>query len=415
MPAVPTATSVPPIGPAVPKLRSSCDSCGNAKVKCDRDRPKCGRCATLGLPCVYGLSRHFGKPPRKRLTTDLDEGTARCKKRTTRVDQSRSNYIALDYTRPQSMNDSGQLVLSNPTTDIPSSTSDLSNPLRLDEQSQFISAFSPSLFFDEWPQLENFEFGIDIPSVAKSPATEARPSASALEPINSRIDSTSRKPHSCPRESYEIFRDLICPAPDLHAPEANSDPVSARLDQVLCCTRNAIDRLSQLLRCPCASSGHRVMVHASSIARILMWYQQAAGWTCSNAWQSRPLALASSPTSGSASPSSPPSYDTGASTDTISTPTLAQCTGFVVEHVPVSMGAFSIEDQNMQAAFKTRLVLSELKRTASLIELFISQGSCEPSANGIAGLHTHLGTWLRSEHSRTVETLTAKLSALNDI
>ncbi|KAF2811742.1 uncharacterized protein BDZ99DRAFT_518993 [Mytilinidion resinicola] len=413
MPASPTTFTVPPTGPGAPKLRSSCDSCGTAKVKCDRNQPECGRCATLGLACVYGLSRHFGKPPRKRPAIVLDEGAARCKKRTTHIDESRNHHIASDYTQPQSFNQSGQLEFSNSTPDMHSSTSGLVNPLRMDEQDQFSSAIFPSLFLDEWPQMDGFGFGLEIPSVPKSSATEGRLSASALEPVNSmRMDTASHKSHSCPRESYEVFRDLICPAPDLHVPEAHSDPVSAQLDQVLCFTRNAIDRLTQILRCPCASSGHRVMVHASTISRILMWYQQAAGWTCR---PSQPLGLVNSPTSSSVSPYSPPSYDTAADTDTVSTPTLAQCTGFVVEHVPVSMGTFSIEDQNMQAAIRTQLVLSELKKMANLIDLFTSQDSCESSASGIAGLHAHLGAWLRSEHSRTVRILTTRLSALNDI
>lgn len=49
-----------------PKLRSSCDACGAAKVRCDKTQPRCGRCAAGGLTCVYGLSRKFGKAPRKK-------------------------------------------------------------------------------------------------------------------------------------------------------------------------------------------------------------------------------------------------------------------------------------------------------------------------------------------------------------
>lgn len=414
MPVSPTTTTVPPLGPGGPKLRSSCDSCGRAKVKCDRNQPECGRCATLGLACVYGLSRQFGKPPRKRPATDL-EATARCKKRAAYIDESRNHRTALGYVQPQSLNESGQLKFSNSATDITSSISGLTNTLRMEEQNQFSSAFFTPLFLDEWPQLDSFGVGLEIPSVPKSSATEDRLSACALEPVNSvRMGSASHQSHSCPRESYEILRDLICPSPYLHAPEADSDPVSAQLDQVLRCTRNAIDRLTRLLRCPCGRSGHRVMVHASIVSRILLWYQQAAGWTYSNTWPPRPLALVNSPTSSSGSPSSPPPYVTAADTDTISTPTLAQSTGFVVEHVPVSMGTFSIEDQNVQAAFRDQLVLSELKRTTSLIDLFTSQDSCESSTNGIAGLYTHLGAWLRSEHSRTVRILTTRLSALNE-
>lgn len=53
--------------PRQPKLRSSCDRCGAAKLKCDRGRPQCGRYIPLGLDCVYGVSRKMRKPARERL------------------------------------------------------------------------------------------------------------------------------------------------------------------------------------------------------------------------------------------------------------------------------------------------------------------------------------------------------------
>ena len=116
--------------------------------------------------------------------------------------------------------------------------------------------------------------------------------------------------------------------------------------------------------------------------------------------------------SSSSSPLQP--SETAIGTSTTSPPSLVQATGFAVEHVPVSMGTFSIEDQNVQAAFRNQLVLSELKETANLIDIFISQDSGESSASGVAGLYSQLGAWLRSEHSRTVRTLKSRLNTLNE-
>ena len=45
----------PPVG-AAPQLRSSCDACNAAKVKCSKGRPQCRRCEARQLPCVYGIS-----------------------------------------------------------------------------------------------------------------------------------------------------------------------------------------------------------------------------------------------------------------------------------------------------------------------------------------------------------------------
>ena len=393
-------------GLPAPKLRSSCDSCGTAKVKCDRGRPECSRCATLGLTCVYGLSHKFGKPPRKRPGADLEATTEKriCSSCTT---ESRDNHKIMNFEEPQSVNELTQATFSGLVTDILPYSCGITTASGINEHNQLTETFYPSLLLEEWPQLDSLGAGLEVPS------------ASALKPTSAvSTRSGSHESHSCPRESYEIFRDLICPSPSLHAPESNSVTASAQLDQVLHFNRNAIDRLSKLLECRCAKSGHRAMVHASIISRILIWYQQAAGWTRSSSWGPRPSTLADSSTSchvlssPSSSPSPPPS-GTAAGTSTTSLPSLVQTTGFAVEHVPVSVGTFSIEDQNMQAAFRNQLILSELKKTGSLIDIFISQDSGESSTNSVTSLYSHLGAWLRSEHSRTVRILRSRLSALN--
>ncbi|KAF9631941.1 hypothetical protein BFW01_g2803 [Lasiodiplodia theobromae] len=48
-----------------PKIRSSCDACQAAKIKCGQERPSCQRCCTQGTECVYGISRRMGRPKSK--------------------------------------------------------------------------------------------------------------------------------------------------------------------------------------------------------------------------------------------------------------------------------------------------------------------------------------------------------------
>ncbi|RYP11071.1 hypothetical protein DL765_007890 [Monosporascus sp. GIB2] len=43
------------------KLRASCDSCNEAKVRCSQTKPTCARCARKGSSCIYGLSRRSHK------------------------------------------------------------------------------------------------------------------------------------------------------------------------------------------------------------------------------------------------------------------------------------------------------------------------------------------------------------------
>jgi hypothetical protein len=443
-----------------PKLRASCEGCGTAKVRCDRGQPKCSRCVALGLTCVYGISRKFGKPPRKRPSACLDVSNGFLHaKRVTRGAQSCENHITMGLEQSPSVNKPAQpqLSSSDPQTDIlplPSGlnstasiqscdnrttigamksqtakeaallkTSDLAidvlsvpshinNTSSIYEQNQLDSNFITPLPLDEWAEFDIWGPSLEFPSFSN----DSRLPNSASEPVNNLSASfDSPESHSCPRGSYELFRDLICPSPFLHAPEANVDTVSARLDEVLHFNSDAINRLRLLLKCPCAKSGHRIMVHASIISRILIWYQQAAGCTGSSSLDSRPSAVAASSPSGSASSSSPPPSWVTADhkNDTASPPTLVQSTGFAVAQVPVSMGTFNIEDENMQDAFRNQLVLSELRKAANVIDLFTSQHSGECSDNGVAGLYSHLGIWLRSEHTKTVRMLRARLGTLN--
>lgn len=413
MPTSPTPTTAPLPGPEVPKLRSSCNGCGTAKVKCDRGQPECARCVALNLTCVYGRSRQFGKPSRKRPGAKLDASTGlSCKKRAIWTPGNCDNHTTMEFGQPQSLNEPEQLNFSDMVTDILPMPSGISPTLNINEQKQLGPALFMPMSFDEWPQLDLLGAGIDIPCMPKASAPDIRLSASALEPVGTtRARSNSHESHSCPRESYEILADLICPSPTLHAPVANSITVSTQFDHVLHFTKTAINRLSRVLKCPCAKSGHRAMVHASIVSRILIWYQQAAGWTENNSWGPGTSALADSSTSHSSSSSSP---GTAAGIGATSQPTFPQSTGFAVTDVPLSVGTFSIEDQSLQAAFRNQLVLSELKKAANLIDLFTSQDSGESCASGVAGLCSYLGAWLRSEHSKIVRILRSRLSALNE-
>lgn len=160
------------------------------------------------------------------------------------------------------------------------------------------------------------------------------------------------------------------------------------------------------------------MVHASIVSRILIWYQQAAGWTGSSSWGPRPhIEVASPKSSAESSLSSPLSpCRTSSNLSTTEPLSLVQATGFSVEHASVTIGDFNIEDQNMQGAFRNQLVLSELKKTANLIEIFISitPASGESSVGGLSGLYQSLGMWLQGEYSSTVSILRSRLKVLNE-
>jgi hypothetical protein len=43
------------------KLRASCDSCSEARVRCSRSQPSCDRCSKNNMTCEYGVSKRAGR------------------------------------------------------------------------------------------------------------------------------------------------------------------------------------------------------------------------------------------------------------------------------------------------------------------------------------------------------------------
>ena len=407
---IPGTSNARPAEKAAPRrLRSSCDSCGSAKVRCDRDRPQCRRCVTLGVSCNYSASRKIGKPPRKSLhtganskdTVEIPGVYAAALPDDRLIDSVRS---AFGQHQHQSSVMSQPPLRSNVGDETPSLSAELSPLVQRPSSGDQVDPFN-TLGFGEWPNLDVLDDGfvMTTPLVASTVGVE-------MQMVRS-----PKEMHSCARESYEILAGLVCPAPNLHAPFTNSEIATAQLDQVLHFNRKAMARLTDLLGCPCARSGHRVMVHAAIISRMLIWYQQAAGYP-SHHVSSEHHPAGATVTDGdfepstSLSPMLEPAQDPG----TRSLQRLPEVTGFVVTDVPAALGTFGIEDQKMQAAIRNHLVLNELSIMASLINLFCSQSSRD-SAVDVASLSTHTTAWLRNEYSCLVRDLTARRQEIGQI
>lgn len=60
--------------PPAQKLKDSCDLCSASKVRCNKQKPSCGRCDKLGYHCFYSPARRGGRPYRPR--TNQPDGAA---------------------------------------------------------------------------------------------------------------------------------------------------------------------------------------------------------------------------------------------------------------------------------------------------------------------------------------------------
>ena len=457
-----------------PKLRSSCDGCGAAKLKCDRARPECGRCLSLHLVCVYGVSRKTGKPPRDRFRVPEAPGTAH-----TLVEQAHAASDDRDgrnsscssgtggFTFDGIVPDSGQMV--GVESVLPARGAVDAHPSGFSTSVNALDALQSDPFGSVLPDFTSLEFGdgflsnVETGSISTLVTAESEnyPGAAAQSDVTQTnvdeskyLDSaplppTSSKGHDCFREAYEILGSLSfhslndahsiskSPPPPPPTPGSASTTANAAnlvpLDQVLRLNREASERLGHLLTCSCAGFPQLTMLYASIISQVLIWYQHAAG--CPQSVSSSPAAIeldtashflsvtgytsssGSGPWGGSSTWSSTVPNTSSAGDPT--TPRLMRpSTGFAVMPAKMAIGTFDVDDLREQTALKIQLLSGEMRRAGHLISQFTlhNSGHClsnEYTFGGVNSLYQSLDAWLRGEHSRIANMMRSKLRELN--
>ena len=48
------------------KVRSTCNACQQAKIRCSHEKPSCRRCQKHNIECIYSMSRRLGRPAKKK-------------------------------------------------------------------------------------------------------------------------------------------------------------------------------------------------------------------------------------------------------------------------------------------------------------------------------------------------------------
>lgn len=417
-----------------PKLRSSCDACGAAKVRCDKTQPRCGRCVAGGLNCVYGLSRKFGKAPRKKPQIDTNAAVETIPRPLAQGTQQNTISCCTDYhhlsgaSRPikyeptpvssyglqeslmamPSVYPTHDIFLRSPTTmdafDDPFSFTDSPVSMAPDHRATVdpLDLSYPSADFQsfgDWVHPDELMHTPPSSSDIESAPSLSSSRASSLDVYHGISDASlmAADSHNCHQLAYSTLESLTSRQEGLGL--SKSEPLVQTMDKVLNRNKQAVNNMHQLLKCSCSKSPHMVMLYASITSKILMWYQLAAGCTkpttswdyfSSNSHQpTPPLSNTSSPSMAFMQPSSP------------SVPT----SQFVVTPMRFSVGAFSVDDESAQQALQKQLLLSEIKKAGNLIELLTIHGRDELATGEVNEIYSALGTWLKCELSRTIATL----------
>ncbi|PVI01692.1 hypothetical protein DM02DRAFT_727749 [Periconia macrospinosa] len=440
------------------KLRSSCDACGFAKVKCDRSQPHCTRCVSLNLNCVYGPSRQSGKKPRRHLGiahvpgSSARGGLASLPPRHTGNDDSGVDvqYGGEQFTPNVSMvnADAGLNSVSNasnmynilPTGNenfddlmfVPNITN-LWPPQQHQHQQQQFTTFNPTNVTDH--TLPNST----TPEEEEAGGFPNHPPTLPLHPA---------KDHECYHEPNRVLQSLTIRHPDYGDKATGRPGVNVLpLPQILHANKAAIASFHRFLACGC-SKGHPalVMLHASLVSRVLFFYREAAGFVVSegrsdgynngdqythnnntnhslnhnpNNNTNLPSSSSSSSTTTNNSPSPPQNPST--TTPTASPPPPPRQSCFIITDPPFKIGTFDIEHPDIQTAFRNQLIASEVRKLLPIVAGFVALERDETAKRSAVdgedhrGLYGDVGRWLEGEYRRTVEVFRGAFGGLGPV
>lgn len=428
--------------PRQPKLRSSCDGCGAAKLKCDRGQPACGRCRSLQLDCVYGVSQKTGKPPRERIRLAQTADTPHILGQHSNGGDDARNRENINrdagFGSSDILQDPSHIFAGTSVNPPDATHNDLFRPLL----PSFTNFDFDDIFFSDMdtgltpPDSEAYNTLITQTDAPKPHAQKSSRFDKAF------LQSEDKEGHTCFREAYAILGSLFLHQ-SINAPSISESPrpgsaqttISTNnqvpLDHVLQLNREASEQLGRLLSCSCAKCPQLTMVLASIISQVLLWYQQAA--TCTESPHAH-IDIDKSPVShgmslSGPSPDSDPGNVGGSSlwlNTAAGTSNMGGANGYTSTHstgsvapAKITVGNFNIDDLRIQAALKIQLLLGEMRRAGNLIDQlalhkFDGQGmNDEYVSGGVNSLYPSIEAWLRSEHSRIANMMKAKLRDLN--
>jgi hypothetical protein len=367
----------PAISPSPRKLRSSCDACGIAKTRCDRNRPKCSRCITLNLSCVYSPSRQVGKRPRRRLGGLRD------------VARQSTNMTPFDGSGTFSTDSLlGNEGLPDVSASLSSETNVQFDPTQLD----------PALCFPSlpttWPEFDGLGGGNDTMNSAV--ATNVRcgiPPPSAGEFDIYRLYT----------EPNEILERLTVRG-SITEPSA----VLVEMSRVLEANRTALESVKGFLKSDFVwSMPHMTMLYASIVARILNWYQVAAGYghfASRNGESANPESATEARSGRSTMPSDAANSDIAKWTP--------KC--FVMQALPFTIGNFNVDEPYMQLAFRNQVIGHEVKKAGAVIDELISLADDERVLPCDRAVYLALGVWLKGEYEKTTKSLRDAIRYVNE-
>ncbi|RJE20606.1 hypothetical protein PHISCL_07069 [Aspergillus sclerotialis] len=132
------------------KVRSTCNACQQAKIRCSHEKPSCRRCQKHNIECIYSMSRRLGRPAKKKDPVSQDDQPYKC-------DEGRRSQKRVKPAKKKSQEGSDNTVSSKHLEESIDDTSiedSLQTPLLTDVVDT--TTFSDSMDFASDPWLQDF-------------------------------------------------------------------------------------------------------------------------------------------------------------------------------------------------------------------------------------------------------------------
>ncbi|KAF2237157.1 hypothetical protein EV356DRAFT_27274 [Viridothelium virens] len=391
----------PPEAPV--KLRSTCDACSIAKVKCDKKQPVCDRCQTNGFRCSYSPSRRHGKQSWAKMiakqqylnstlsptplteTPPLVPPSLLPLPPLNGANDDSGLYMVSDDLSPVTH----QAVLPDESMDVGGhdgrQSTDYLTLIGLDTAGDGLD------FMSHWTGAES---AVDLNNVSE--ASDMHVCGTSLDPNFNSISFISEPPqasgHDCEAKAFNTLHSLhYCTMFHTDQPGVRSNPRTnlghvlnrtPPLDKVLYFNRVAMNTLKELLECPCAQQAHLALLYTTIVSKALSWYRSAVSP------QGQSISLGSYPTASSPNTS-------GSSTSAVS-PVSTQSkasTAQGIQSTPIQIGVFDLEEEDQRVLMRG-ILLREVRKVEGIVDEITIRGS-ESTRDEDGDDEQHTKNWYR--------------------
>ena len=269
-----------------PKLRDSCHGCASSKVKCNKEKPTCARCAKRGQTCEYFATKRAGRKHESR-PSDASNVSIRPPSSSTTGPATPSDISSL--ISPSQIHSPSHETAYSYSSNLPSAIFPVEsswpstmpgmnneyNPFTTDDTKHTLPELNTNHFFaqDDAFSMEEMQ---GLPGLFSPPDSRA-----STTDLTSLSDNRADPTMCCLTRALALLKQLFpnASATCAHSQKNNHEIGSVQLrtvKSVVMENEHTIEALTDMLQCPCSHDGYLLAIMFMVVFKILAWYAVAA-------------------------------------------------------------------------------------------------------------------------------------------